>query len=102
MKTIKMSDLLVSILIIFMCIERHVQIYGDNTSDSKAWAFCGRMGELITPAGHVNAPDHWSAEECIAFNSKQLRDLEENYERSFQMPMLIPPFMAKQQLALLF
>jgi len=83
-----------------MCIERHVQIYGDNSSDSKAWAFCGRMGELITPAGHMKAPDHWSAEECISFNARGLRDLEENYDRVFQIPMLIPPLITKQQLAL--
>lgn len=70
------------------------------SADSRSWCFCGRMGELITPNGHIPAPDKWSAEECIAFNSMHLRELEENYDGVHQMPMLIPPFLPQQQLTL--
>jgi hypothetical protein len=69
------------------------------SADSKAWSFSARHGDLITPSGHMKAPDHWTAEECITFNAQQLRSLEENYERNYQMQMLIP-YIPRQQLAL--
>ena len=75
-----------------MCIERHVQIYGDNSSDSTSWLNPrknGRKNALITPFGQVDAPNDWDTLESLSFNINQLVRLEDSEHQ--QLEMLVPP-----------
>ncbi|MDQ0255537.1 hypothetical protein J2S74_002919 [Evansella vedderi] len=70
------------------------------SSDSTSWLNARKYRTLITPHGHVEAPEDWSTKECLVFNVEQLNKLEDNYDGNHQIDLLIPPKLKNLQLAL--
>jgi hypothetical protein len=70
------------------------------SSDSTSWLNGRRYGTIITPKGHIDVPEGWTEDECLAWNVEQLSRMEEQYEGEFQMDLLIPPVLKHKELAL--
>lgn len=59
--------------------------------DSTSWLAGRKFGRLVTPLRQHQAQEDWDAQTCLAFNIRQLAQLEGNYTRTFQMDLLAQP-----------